>query len=157
MPISRLMLLLLLTTLLLRQVITDVYQFLCHEPVQCLCCLELPCTTCCSTGISCVVTADAHSRHCETLCQLWVSAAAHGACQSWFTTESNTCYACCHICDASASCCPEPDSQLRPNKVCCVQTALKVLGLDVCCDTIVGDQLRRGISGGQKKRVTSGT
>ncbi|KAL2243421.1 pleiotropic drug resistance protein 1 [Sesamum indicum] len=33
---------------------------------------------------------------------------------------------------------------------------LKVLGLEVCADTLVGDQLVRGISGGQKKRVTTG-
>ena len=38
-----------------------------------------------------------------------------------------------------------------------VQNILKVLGLEICADTIVGDQLLRGISGGQKKRVTSGT
>ncbi|OWM77713.1 ABC transporter G family member 29-like [Punica granatum] len=33
---------------------------------------------------------------------------------------------------------------------------LKILGLDICRDTIVGDQMQRGISGGQKKRVTTG-
>jgi ABC-type multidrug transport system ATPase subunit len=32
---------------------------------------------------------------------------------------------------------------------------LKILGLDICGDTIVGDDMRRGISGGQKKRVTT--
>ncbi|KAG6550030.1 hypothetical protein Mapa_008543 [Marchantia paleacea] len=33
---------------------------------------------------------------------------------------------------------------------------LKILGLDVCGDIVVGDDMRRGISGGQKKRVTTG-
>ncbi|XP_068634199.1 pleiotropic drug resistance protein TUR2-like [Aristolochia californica] len=33
---------------------------------------------------------------------------------------------------------------------------LKILGLDICADTMVGDQMLRGISGGQKKRVTTG-
>eukprot|EP01018_Ginkgo_biloba_P002639 Gb_30095 [translate_table: standard] len=33
---------------------------------------------------------------------------------------------------------------------------LKILGLDICGDTIVGDDMQRGISGGQKKRVTTG-
>ncbi|KAL5539968.1 hypothetical protein UlMin_042730 [Ulmus minor] len=33
---------------------------------------------------------------------------------------------------------------------------LKILGLDICADTIVGDAMRRGISGGQKKRLTTG-
>jgi ABC-type multidrug transport system ATPase subunit/ABC-type multidrug transport system permease subunit len=32
---------------------------------------------------------------------------------------------------------------------------LKVLGLDICADTIVGNNMLRGISGGQKKRVTT--
>ncbi|KAH9321633.1 hypothetical protein KI387_016272 [Taxus chinensis] len=33
---------------------------------------------------------------------------------------------------------------------------LKHLGLDICADTIVGNQMHRGVSGGQKKRVTTG-
>ncbi|PIA65378.1 hypothetical protein AQUCO_00100686v1 [Aquilegia coerulea] len=33
---------------------------------------------------------------------------------------------------------------------------LKILGLDVCADTLVGDEMLRGISGGQRKRVTTG-
>ncbi|KAK0570618.1 hypothetical protein LWI29_004030 [Acer saccharum] len=33
---------------------------------------------------------------------------------------------------------------------------LKILGLEICADTLVGDEMLRGISGGQKKRVTTG-
>nr|XP_043627489.1 pleiotropic drug resistance protein 1-like isoform X11 [Erigeron canadensis] len=33
---------------------------------------------------------------------------------------------------------------------------IKILGLEVCADTVVGDEMFRGISGGQKKRVTTG-
>ncbi|CAN4097540.1 unnamed protein product [Withania somnifera] len=33
---------------------------------------------------------------------------------------------------------------------------LKILGLDICADTLVGDEMFRGISGGQKKRLTAG-
>ncbi|KAL3515877.1 hypothetical protein ACH5RR_022779 [Cinchona calisaya] len=33
---------------------------------------------------------------------------------------------------------------------------LKILGLDICDNTHVGDAMRRGISGGQKKRLTTG-
>ncbi|KAL3749878.1 hypothetical protein ACJRO7_010927 [Eucalyptus globulus] len=32
---------------------------------------------------------------------------------------------------------------------------LKILGLDICADTLVGNPMRRGISGGQKKRLTT--
>ncbi|XP_044483312.1 pleiotropic drug resistance protein 3-like isoform X3 [Mangifera indica] len=40
---------------------------------------------------------------------------------------------------------PDPD----------IDTYMKILGLDVCADTMVGDVMRRGISGGQKKRLTT--
>ncbi|XP_027344150.1 pleiotropic drug resistance protein 1-like isoform X3 [Abrus precatorius] len=33
---------------------------------------------------------------------------------------------------------------------------LKILGLEICADTVVGDEMLRGISGGQRKRVTTG-
>ncbi|CAL5003529.1 unnamed protein product [Urochloa decumbens] len=32
---------------------------------------------------------------------------------------------------------------------------LKILGLEICADTMVGDEMLRGISGGQRKRVTT--
>lgn len=33
---------------------------------------------------------------------------------------------------------------------------MKILGLEICADTVVGNEMLRGISGGQKKRVTTG-
>ncbi|KAK8988611.1 hypothetical protein V6N11_029994 [Hibiscus sabdariffa] len=33
---------------------------------------------------------------------------------------------------------------------------IKMLGLEVCADTLVGDEMIRGVSGGQRKRVTTG-
>ncbi|KAL0031878.1 hypothetical protein WJX79_002852 [Trebouxia sp. C0005] len=56
---------------------------------------------------------------------------------------------------------PAVDAYLKANAAStpdhiATQTIMKLLGLEVCADTIVGDQLLRGISGGQKKRVTSG-
>jgi len=32
----------------------------------------------------------------------------------------------------------------------------QLLGLSECADIVIGDEMRRGISGGQKKRVTIG-
>ncbi|KAF8008256.1 hypothetical protein BT93_K2047 [Corymbia citriodora subsp. variegata] len=37
-----------------------------------------------------------------------------------------------------------------------IDTYMKVLGLGICVDTIVGDAMSRGISGGQKRRLTTG-
>lgn len=37
-----------------------------------------------------------------------------------------------------------------------VEYILKILGLDTCENTVVGDEMLRGISGGQKKRLTTG-
>lgn len=33
---------------------------------------------------------------------------------------------------------------------------MKILGLDICSNTLVGDEMLKGISGGQKKRLTTG-
>ncbi|XP_037437839.1 ABC transporter G family member 41-like isoform X1 [Triticum dicoccoides] len=41
---------------------------------------------------------------------------------------------------------PDPD----------VDTYMKIMGLDICADVLIGDAMRRGISGGEKKRLTTG-
>ncbi|CAN6452411.1 unnamed protein product [Victoria cruziana] len=57
---------------------------------------------------------------------------------------------------------PEIDAFMKATAVQGQQTSvvtdyvLKLLGLDICADILVGDEMRRGISGGQKKRVTTG-
>ena len=44
----------------------------------------------------------------------------------------------------------------KPIILACLQAIIDVLGLDICADTIIGNAMRRGVSGGQKKRVTTG-
>ncbi|XP_020588143.1 ABC transporter G family member 39-like [Phalaenopsis equestris] len=58
---------------------------------------------------------------------------------------------------------PDPDidmymkaTTLEGQEIVITNYILKILGLDICADTLVGDQMIRGISGGQKKRVTTG-
>ncbi|PIN25403.1 Pleiotropic drug resistance proteins (PDR1-15), ABC superfamily [Handroanthus impetiginosus] len=57
---------------------------------------------------------------------------------------------------------PEIDAFMKATALVGQETSLitdyvlKILGLDICADIMVGDDMRRGISGGQKKRVTTG-
>ncbi|OMO89081.1 ABC-2 type transporter [Corchorus olitorius] len=56
---------------------------------------------------------------------------------------------------------PEIDAFMKATAMAGQETSLitdyvlKILGLDICADILVGDDMRRGISGGQKKRVTT--
>ncbi|KAG8660145.1 hypothetical protein MANES_02G119800v8 [Manihot esculenta] len=56
---------------------------------------------------------------------------------------------------------PEIDAFMKASSVAGKKSVstdyvLKVLGLDVCSETIVGSDMLRGVSGGQRKRVTTG-
>ncbi|XP_047327019.1 pleiotropic drug resistance protein 1-like [Impatiens glandulifera] len=58
---------------------------------------------------------------------------------------------------------PDPDidiymkvTSLEGQEAVVTDYLLKILGLEICADTLVGDEMFRGISGGQKKRVTTG-
>ncbi|PIN20808.1 Pleiotropic drug resistance proteins (PDR1-15), ABC superfamily [Handroanthus impetiginosus] len=57
---------------------------------------------------------------------------------------------------------PEIDAFMKATAMVGQETSLitdyvlKILGLDICADIMVGDEMQRGISGGQKKRVTTG-
>ncbi|MQM16082.1 hypothetical protein Taro_049036, partial [Colocasia esculenta] len=58
---------------------------------------------------------------------------------------------------------PDPDidlymkaSTLKGQEDVVTDYILKILGLEICADTLVGDEMVRGISGGQKKRLTTG-
>ncbi|KAL3649675.1 Pleiotropic drug resistance protein 2 [Castilleja foliolosa] len=57
---------------------------------------------------------------------------------------------------------PEIDAFMKATAVAGQESSLatdyvlKILGLDICADILVGDNMKRGISGGQKKRLTTG-
>ncbi|KAE9592434.1 putative sulfate-transporting ATPase [Lupinus albus] len=57
---------------------------------------------------------------------------------------------------------PEIDAFMKAMAVEAQETSLvtdyilKILGMEICADILVGDEMRRGISGGQKKRLTTG-
>lgn len=50
----------------------------------------------------------------------------------------------------------QPASQLKDFSQLSVDAILEMLELTDCADTVVGNELIRGISGGQKKRLSIG-
>jgi ABC-type multidrug transport system ATPase subunit len=46
---------------------------------------------------------------------------------------------------------------LQRHADCCrrVEVMIQLLGLQRCADTVIGDAMLRGVSGGERKRVTS--
>ncbi|KAL0330809.1 UNVERIFIED_CONTAM: Pleiotropic drug resistance protein 1 [Sesamum angustifolium] len=48
----------------------------------------------------------------------------------------------------------EKEANIKPDPD--IDIFMKILGLEICADTFVGNEMFRGISGGQKKRVTIG-
>ncbi|KAE8678658.1 Pleiotropic drug resistance protein 3 [Hibiscus syriacus] len=66
--------------------------------------------------------------------------------------------------EAEAGIVPDPviDTYMQATSVKVTKTTLqtdyilKILGIDICAETFVGDALRIGISGGQKKRLSTG-
>ncbi|XP_019173606.1 PREDICTED: ABC transporter G family member 32-like [Ipomoea nil] len=65
--------------------------------------------------------------------------------------------------EKSAGITPDPDLDMFIKAVALgeqtstvVDYLLKILGLDICANTLVGDEMLKGISGGQKKRLTTG-
>ncbi|KAL4427647.1 hypothetical protein ABPG75_001736 [Micractinium tetrahymenae] len=49
-----------------------------------------------------------------------------------------------------------PKHKTKAEKLERVDSVIKALGLEKCRDTIIGDHLRRGVSGGERKRVSVG-
>ncbi|KAK4388918.1 Pleiotropic drug resistance protein 1 [Sesamum angolense] len=47
----------------------------------------------------------------------------------------------------------EKEANIKPDPD--IDIFMKILGLEVCADTLVGDEMVRGISGGQRKRLTT--
>lgn len=58
--------------------------------------------------------------------------------------------------DSEVDLCMKATAQEGVESILIVDYTLRIFGLDICSDTLIGDAMPRGISGGQKKRVTTG-